>query len=113
MLRIDSWRQWARVAAVVAAGTGTAVSDDGRGVGADDRRVVILHTNDLHSHLMGFAPEADYTPASLNDDHTRGGMARLAAAIAHARREAGDTPTLLLDAGDFTMGTPFHLLGTQ
>ncbi len=26
--------------------------------------VTILHTNDLHSHLQGHAPEADYTPAT-------------------------------------------------
>src|SRR5690349_14095438 len=32
--------------------------------------VTILHTNDLHSHLQGHAPEADYTPASTGDDMT-------------------------------------------
>ena len=63
---------------------------------------------------MGFAPEIDYTPASPNDDATRGGMARLAAAIggAKASAAAAGTPVLLLDAGDFMMGTPFELLAT-
>ena len=64
---------------------------------------------------MGFAPEADYTPASPNDDATRGGMARLAAAIGAAKASAAadGTPVLLLDAGDFMMGTLFEFLATQ
>jgi 5'-nucleotidase len=82
--------------------------------GGPPQKLVILHTNDIHSHLMGFAPEADYTPASPNDDATRGGMARLAAAIgaAKASAAAAGTPVLLLDAGDFMMGTLFQLLAT-
>jgi 5'-nucleotidase/UDP-sugar diphosphatase len=73
--------------------------------------LIILHTNDLHSHLMGFGPEADYSPATADGDGTVGGLARLAARIAADRAAAGATPVLLLDAGDFMMGTPFHLLG--
>jgi 5'-nucleotidase len=44
----------------------------------------------------------------LNDDNTQGGYARLATAIA-ARREArmGQGPVLVLDAGDYSMGTAF------
>ena len=78
------------------------------------QKLLILHTNDIHSHLMGFAPESDYTPATPNDDTTRGGMARLAAAIGAAKASAAaeGTPVLLLDAGDFMMGTPFELLAT-
>ena len=41
--------------------------------------LIILHTNDLHSHLMGHGPNADYTPATTGDDKTLGGFARLAA----------------------------------
>lgn len=79
------------------------------------QRVLILHTNDIHSHLRGWAPEADYTPASPGDDQTVGGMARLATAIGAARAAASSagTPTLLLDAGDFMMGTLFELLATH
>ena len=44
-------------------------------------KVLILHTNDLHSYLTGHNPEADYTPLSVNDDATIGGMARLATVI--------------------------------
>jgi 5'-nucleotidase / UDP-sugar diphosphatase len=79
------------------------------------QKLLILHTNDIHSHLMGFAPEIDYTPASPNDDATVGGMARLASAIGAARASAAaaGTPVLLLDAGDFMMGTLFEFLATQ
>ncbi|PIU31541.1 MAG: hypothetical protein COT06_07590 [Syntrophobacteraceae bacterium CG07_land_8_20_14_0_80_61_8] len=68
----------------------------------------ILHTNDMHSSFIGMGPSSDYTPFSLNDDSTRGGYARLATLIAE-RREArkGQGPVLVLDAGDYSMGTAF------
>jgi len=68
----------------------------------------ILHTNDMHSSFIGMGPASDYTPFTLNDDATRGGYARLAALIAK-RKEArqGQGPVLVLDAGDYSMGTPF------
>src|ERR1019366_2218501 len=77
---------------------------------AADRKktFTILHTNDLHSNLIGMAPSQDYTPFTLNDDATRGGFARLATLIAKrkaARRDLG--PVLVLDAGDYSMGTAF------
>jgi 5'-nucleotidase / UDP-sugar diphosphatase len=31
----------------------------------------ILHTNDMHSSLIGMGPTAEYTPFTLNDDTTR------------------------------------------
>jgi 5'-nucleotidase len=89
--------------------------DGGGGEGAGTtQKLVILHTNDLHSHLMGFGPEQDYTPLSTDDDSTVGGAARLAAAIpgARSRAEKAKEATLLLDAGDFMMGSLFELLGT-
>jgi 5'-nucleotidase/UDP-sugar diphosphatase len=78
------------------------------------QKLVILHTNDLHSHLMGHGPEADYSPATLNDDATIGGFARLATAIGTAKgvAAADGAEVLLLDAGDFMMGTLFEFLGT-
>src|SRR4051794_20986156 len=87
---------------------------DGGGSGSTDvaavtQSLVILHPNDLHSHLMGFGPEADYPPASANDDSTIGGLARLAARISAARTAAGTTPVLLLASGDYMMGTPFQV----
>ena len=68
----------------------------------------ILHTNDLHSNLIGLGPASEYTPFNLNDDKTRGGFARLATMIAKrkdARKDQG--PVLVLDAGDYSMGTAF------
>ncbi len=69
-------------------------------------RLVILHTNDLHSHLDGFSPESEYTPLTVNDDHTVGGFARIAALIGEEREKEGNK-LLVLDAGDFLMGTFF------
>jgi 5'-nucleotidase len=76
--------------------------------------VTILHTNDLHSHLQGHAPEADYTPATTGDDMTVGGFARMATAIGtHKAMAVGaGNDVLLLDAGDFMMGTLFSLGAT-
>lgn len=77
---------------------------------ADDttKTFTILHTNDLHSNLIGVGPAAEYTPDTLNDDGTIGGIERIAALIAkrkNERQEAG--PVLALDIGDFTVGAPF------
>jgi 5'-nucleotidase len=76
-------------------------------------KLVLLQTNDLHSYLEGQAPELDYSPATINDDTTRGGISRLAARIGAARTAAGDTPVLLLDSGDFMMGTAFEFLAAS
>jgi 5'-nucleotidase / UDP-sugar diphosphatase len=68
----------------------------------------ILHTNDLHSNLIGMGPASDYTPFTLNDDTTQGGFARLATLITKRREaRAGQGPVLVLDAGDYSMGTAF------
>ncbi len=79
---------------------------------ADGKKTfTILHTNDLHSNFIGMAPASDYTaspPIDLNDDETRGGFARLAALIAQRKAaRAGQGPVLVLDAGDYSMGTAF------
>ncbi|HEU4580215.1 MAG TPA: 5'-nucleotidase C-terminal domain-containing protein [Polyangiaceae bacterium] len=101
-----------------AAGAGTAGLGGTAGAPDDGPRapqkLLLLHTNDIHSHLMGFGPERDYTPATTNDDATHGGFARLASAIGRARASAAaaDRAVLQLDAGDFMMGTLFELLGT-
>jgi 5'-nucleotidase len=73
------------------------------------KKITILHTNDLHSHLIGFAPESEYTPLTVNDDKTVGGFARIAAIIKH-EKEINAGTTLVIDAGDFLMGTLFHSL---
>ncbi len=75
-------------------------------------RLTILHTNDMHSHMLGFGPNSEYTPLTTGDDDTVGGMARIAgkANEIRAARDAEGVPVLLVDAGDFTMGTGFTLL---
>jgi 5'-nucleotidase/UDP-sugar diphosphatase len=116
----QSWLPLVATALYAAAcgGNGVAAPDggpDGPGNPGTPQKLLILHTNDIHSHLMGWAPEADYTPTSPNDDSTRGGMARLASAIGGAKASAAadGTPVLLLDAGDFMMGTLFEFLALQ
>jgi len=75
---------------------------------AGAKTFTILHTNDMHASFIGMGPASDYTPFSLNDDTTRGGYARLTGLIAQ-RKEArnGQGPVLVLDAGDYSMGTAF------
>jgi 5'-nucleotidase/UDP-sugar diphosphatase len=77
--------------------------------GQNGKKITILHTNDLHSRLTGFAPESAYTPETINDDKTTGGFARIATII---KDEKAKNPegTLVVDAGDFLMGTLFHSL---
>ncbi len=92
----------ALVGAAMALRGETAAAADGK------KTFTILHTNDLHSNLIGMGPASDYSPFTLNDDATRGGFARLATLIAQrkeARKEQG--PVLVLDAGDYSMGTAF------
>ena len=43
--------------------------------------ITIIQTTDLHSHFLGFSPNIDYTPATINDDNTVGGLARIATVI--------------------------------
>ncbi|MFO0011397.1 MAG: hypothetical protein ACK553_01510, partial [Planctomycetota bacterium] len=80
-----------------------------RAMAADGpKTVTILHTNDLHSNFIGLGPASDYTPFQLNDDTTRGGFARLSALIAQRREARKDLgPVLVVDGGDFSMGTAF------
>jgi len=75
---------------------------------AAERSFTILHTNDWQSRLLGFGPNNEYTPASVGDDDTVGGVARLASLLEQRRAAAGEQPVLLLDGGDFSMGTLFH-----
>ena len=62
------------------------------------KKITILHTNDVHSHIDPFGP---------NDGRNanKGGVARRATLIESIRK---DNPnTLLLDAGDIFQGTPY------
>jgi 5'-nucleotidase / UDP-sugar diphosphatase len=91
-----------------AAGATVYLAGCGPATRAGRKTFTILHTNDLHSNLIGLGPAIDYTTGALNDDKTRGGIARLATAI-RARRNVREAqgPVLILDAGDYSMGTAF------
>ena len=80
---------------------------------AAERNFTLLHTNDWQSRLLGFGPNNEYTPATTGDDDTVGGVARLATLLTQRRAAGGNEPLLLLDAGDFTMGTLFHTLARE
>ncbi|WP_333982630.1 bifunctional metallophosphatase/5'-nucleotidase [Ectopseudomonas khazarica] len=80
---------------------------------AAERSFTILHSNDWQSRLLGFGPNNEYSPATLNDDETVGGVARLATLLQQRRSAAGEDPVLLLDGGDFTMGTLFHTISRE
>ncbi|TGD58188.1 bifunctional metallophosphatase/5'-nucleotidase [Flavobacterium humi] len=62
------------------------------------RKVTILHTNDVHSHIDPF-------PATDPKNPNQGGVARRAAIIEQIRKEEANV--LLLDAGDIFQGTPY------
>ena len=62
------------------------------------KKITILHTNDVHSHIDPFGPEDSRNP-------NKGGVARRATLVESIRKE--NPHTLLLDAGDIFQGTPY------
>ena len=62
------------------------------------KKITILHTNDVHSHIDAF-PNNHSTWANL------GGLGRRASLVDSIRKE--NPNTLLLDAGDIFQGTPY------
>ncbi len=66
--------------------------------GFSKRRITVLHTNDVHSHIDPF-------PANHARNPSLGGVARRAALIQSIREE--NPNTILLDAGDIFQGTPY------
>lgn len=64
----------------------------------DVKHLVILHTNDVHSHIDPFPPD---DPRNAN----MGGVSRRASLIESIRKEHSNV--LLLDAGDIFQGTPY------
>ena len=79
---------------------------------AEPKALTIIHTNDLHSHCLGFSPNIDYSPFETGNDQTVGGFARVATVIKQ-EKEKRNHPVLVLDAGDFLMGTLFHMLSRE
>jgi 5'-nucleotidase len=79
---------------------------------AGEKILTIIHTNDLHSHLLGFSPIIDYRPDITGGDGTRGGWARMATVIKQ-EKEKRKNPVFILDAGDFLMGSLFHMISRE
>ncbi|MCP4020965.1 MAG: bifunctional metallophosphatase/5'-nucleotidase, partial [Desulfobacteraceae bacterium] len=77
-----------------------------------ENRLTILHTNDLHSHFLGFSPNGDYSPLITGNDKTLGGWARVATVL-RSEKEKSNNPFLVLDAGDFLMGSLFHMVSRE
>ena len=73
--------------------------------------ITILQTSDLHHHANGCGPFTDYSPNIPNNDMVSGGFARLSTLIKNirSRQAAAKTDVLLLDSGDFLMGTVYDL----
>ena len=69
---------------------------------AQEKNIVIIHTNDMHSQVEPFAENAGGYKAG------KGGMVRVATFI-EQEREANKN-ILVLDAGDFSQGTPYYNL---
>ncbi len=65
---------------------------------AQVKKITILHTNDVHSHIDPFPMDDPRNP-------NKGGVARRAALIEKIRLETPNV--LLLDAGDIFQGTPY------
>lgn len=70
------------------------------GSGSRRRQLVILHTNDVHSHIDPFPP-ADPLYANM------GGYARREALINETIREYGAENVLVFESGDMFQGTPY------
>ena len=65
---------------------------------SETKKITILHTNDVHSHIDPFGPDHERNA-------NKGGVARRATLVKNIRK---DNPnTLLLDAGDIFQGTPY------
>ncbi|WP_421809581.1 bifunctional metallophosphatase/5'-nucleotidase [Flagellimonas sp.] len=62
------------------------------------KKITILHTNDVHSHIDPF-------PSSHSQYPNLGGVARRATLVEQIRNE--NPNTLLFDAGDIFQGTPY------
>jgi 5'-nucleotidase len=67
-------------------------------ISSETKKITILHTNDVHSHIDPF-------PADHPRNANLGGAARRAALIESIRKE--EENVLLIDAGDIFQGTPY------
>ncbi|MEN8153435.1 MAG: metallophosphoesterase [Acidobacteriota bacterium] len=82
-------------------------------LGSDDViKFTLLQTSDMHSHAGGFGASSDYTPEDNSDnDSVFGGFTRIASLIAKVRKdqEKEDIPVVVVDSGDYFMGTVYDM----
>jgi 5'-nucleotidase len=100
-----------RIACVVVCAFAAACS------GSDVRRLFLLHTNDEHSHLLGFGPEADEFPIVATRTGTGsivGGASRRSTILAQERQKAkaAGADSLTVSAGDNLIGSLAQLRAT-
>ncbi len=102
--------------------TVSGTADDVDFLGSDTVSVVaegvsstILQTSDIHHHASGYGPYYDYTPDIPGDDGVTGGYARLATVIGGIKYQQAmaGIPTLLIDSGDYFMGTTYDLTASN
>jgi 5'-nucleotidase / UDP-sugar diphosphatase len=76
-------------------------------------RFTLLQTTDVHHHVVGTGPSASYGAAT--GDTTLGGYSRIAATIDQIRTYNSDQgiPTVVVDSGDYFMGTVYDLSLSQ
>lgn len=76
-------------------------------------RLTIIQTTDVHHRASGEGPFASHNPEENpdTDDFTEGGYVRLGGRISEIRaeQEAAEIPVLLVDSGDFLMGTVYDM----
>ncbi len=78
----------------------------------EQKSLTMIITTDLHSHGVGFGNYLDYTPLDTSDnDEVLGGLSRVAGIIDRIRaaEETEDNPVVLIDDGDFFMGTIYDM----
>ncbi len=73
------------------------------------QKITFIHTNDMHSHLLGTPISINHIQTATGNNMNLGGWARIASLIRKTKAER-DNPVVVVDAGDFLMGTLFHTL---
>ena len=92
-------RKWKRSALILGMYIGILAAETVWAEG-NEKTMDVVFTHDIHSYLNSYEIAVD----GVNTDV--GGMARLKTLLDEKRSENPDT--LVLDAGDFSMGTLFH-----
>ena len=77
-----------------------------RPVSAEDFHLTLLHTNDVHAHVLPFDKHGVSCGEEQDEEQCFGGLARVTGLVKRIRSE--NPGSLLLDAGDQFQGTMFY-----